>query len=790
MKKLLAVLALFAIGLSACGGGGNSSSGKGGGGGNGGGGNTQEAPAFTSANAATFTQSTAGTFTVTASGTPAPSITESGALPAGVTFTTPTLSGTATASGTFPITFTASNGVSPNATQSFTLTVNAVVTPPPSGSPMQLTNLSEAEGNPFDQITISGANFEEGTEAISVVFTPENGDPIQIVPTASSSADQVSVMIPPFFNSAGTSSPETVDVRILAFDSTTTYVSNVIKGLSVAILPPAYGAQPGVVTAALLTATQNISLSVQNAVSANSAYSGFVAPLGQLNMDTASVISALNNSLGGSISVPTQGGGTITLTAPQIVQADQVAQALVASFVTQAGVPLQPLVSGCPNQTGDAEFDVNLCSTQQYFQNLAASATPNAKRRTSAAKAQVALTKFQAAAATFSLNLVLGVGAGLVGEGPVYEIVLAPVASTFISSLVVTGEIPSTTDVKVGVTLAAFDNLLFEGTPVCSTTWDELQVLGGFFSEGPPSPESDQVPSGEFFWDFGGYENNTASQLHSWTAAGQPINENIGLPELNTGVSGVDSTTLVLPPSPAYYSLTISAGVGGSVGVNAPGPYVAGTTVTVTATANQGYTFTSWTGACAGQGMSCTLTMDSDLSTAATFTPNTPPPPPPPPSSPSGVYTGNFSVSFTAPTNTVGQTVTCYFTAPGGVVQWTIFPPTIVTPLMVSADWTAYWSGSPDNWQYCGESNTYGDADVSVSATLDDAGNLTWTDQDGYTYNATINAQGQIFGSTTYHNQWYMYVMDFTYGLGYSPYLLDYTGPLGTPLQGERVPRH
>jgi hypothetical protein len=86
------------------------------------------APTITSANAATFTVGTAGTFTVTASGSPAPTFSETGALPAGVTLNTMSgvLSGTAAAGsgGTYPITITAQNGVTPNATQSFTLTVD------------------------------------------------------------------------------------------------------------------------------------------------------------------------------------------------------------------------------------------------------------------------------------------------------------------------------------------------------------------------------------------------------------------------------------------------------------------------------------------------------------------------------------------------------------------------------------------------------------------------------------------------------------------------------------------
>jgi hypothetical protein len=86
------------------------------------------APAITSANSTTFTVGTAGAFAVTATGFPAPTFSETGALPAGVTLngTTGALSGTPAAGtgGTYPIAITATNGVSPNATQNFTLTVN------------------------------------------------------------------------------------------------------------------------------------------------------------------------------------------------------------------------------------------------------------------------------------------------------------------------------------------------------------------------------------------------------------------------------------------------------------------------------------------------------------------------------------------------------------------------------------------------------------------------------------------------------------------------------------------
>ena len=90
---------------------------------------TNAAPAITSANNATFTAGTAGSFTVTTTGAPTATLTETGnALPSGVTFQdngngTATLAGTASAAGSFTITILATNGIAPDATQTFTLNV-------------------------------------------------------------------------------------------------------------------------------------------------------------------------------------------------------------------------------------------------------------------------------------------------------------------------------------------------------------------------------------------------------------------------------------------------------------------------------------------------------------------------------------------------------------------------------------------------------------------------------------------------------------------------------------------
>jgi hypothetical protein len=94
-----------------------------------------EAGSITSADHVTFQVATSNTFSVTTVGYPAPSLSESGALPTGVTFTdngdgTATLAGTPASgtSGNYPLLLTAHNGVGSDGTQNFSLTVGAAQT--------------------------------------------------------------------------------------------------------------------------------------------------------------------------------------------------------------------------------------------------------------------------------------------------------------------------------------------------------------------------------------------------------------------------------------------------------------------------------------------------------------------------------------------------------------------------------------------------------------------------------------------------------------------------------------
>jgi large repetitive protein len=127
----------------------------------------EQPPTITSADQAIFTEGVAGSFTVTASGYPAPTFTETGTLPAGVTLASNgVLSGTPAlgTAGVYPITLTASNGVAPEASVSFTLTVAQpyeVQASQQSGYCLDNTGGSSADSNPI-QIWSCLGNANQG----------------------------------------------------------------------------------------------------------------------------------------------------------------------------------------------------------------------------------------------------------------------------------------------------------------------------------------------------------------------------------------------------------------------------------------------------------------------------------------------------------------------------------------------------------------------------------------------------------------------------------------------------
>ena len=129
-----------------------------------------QAPAITSAGQATFEAGQAGTFTVTAAGFPAPTLAESGTLPAGVTFdaSTGVLSGSpaAGAVGIYPITLTATSSLG-TVTQAFRLTVDGDTSFVAAG-PVRILDTRNGTGH-------SGAVGPNGT--ISLQVTGVHGVP-------------------------------------------------------------------------------------------------------------------------------------------------------------------------------------------------------------------------------------------------------------------------------------------------------------------------------------------------------------------------------------------------------------------------------------------------------------------------------------------------------------------------------------------------------------------------------------------------------------------------------------
>ncbi|HEY2705903.1 MAG TPA: putative Ig domain-containing protein [Candidatus Dormibacteraeota bacterium] len=126
-----------------------------------------QAPAITSANTLALTTGSPAAFTVTATGYPAPSITESGTLPSGVSVTGGVFSGTPVSgsAGSYPITLTAANGVLPDAVQSFTLTVTN-----PTATTITSSALRTLLNGPVTFTATVAATFGTGTPTGTVTF--------------------------------------------------------------------------------------------------------------------------------------------------------------------------------------------------------------------------------------------------------------------------------------------------------------------------------------------------------------------------------------------------------------------------------------------------------------------------------------------------------------------------------------------------------------------------------------------------------------------------------------------
>ncbi|HEY2911061.1 MAG TPA: FG-GAP-like repeat-containing protein, partial [Gemmataceae bacterium] len=176
-----------------------------------------QAPTITSADSATFAHGASGSFMVVASGFPAPTLAETAALPSGVSFNSVTgalaLDGS-TPTGIYDLTFNAINGISPDASQIFTLTVASSAAHSPAlvvgGSAngqatLYHPNASGAFGSPVGTIAlpgISGTNVRATTGDVNgdgipdAILVSGPGTPIRVA--VISGADNATVLVAPF----------------------------------------------------------------------------------------------------------------------------------------------------------------------------------------------------------------------------------------------------------------------------------------------------------------------------------------------------------------------------------------------------------------------------------------------------------------------------------------------------------------------------------------------------------------------------------------------------------------
>ena len=150
-------------------------------------------PTITSAPATTFVAGSPGTFSVTATSYPTVLlVTKAGALPAGVTLSNSgTLAGTPSQVGSFPISLTVSNGVSPDATQAFMLTVI--------GHPT-ITSFSPASGAVGTVVTIVGTNLSGATKVafngVKATITKNTATKIKVSVPLGATTGKIKVVTP------------------------------------------------------------------------------------------------------------------------------------------------------------------------------------------------------------------------------------------------------------------------------------------------------------------------------------------------------------------------------------------------------------------------------------------------------------------------------------------------------------------------------------------------------------------------------------------------------------------
>ncbi len=273
-------------------------------------------PAITSAASATFTAGSSGTFSVTTTGSPTAALSESGALPSGVTFVdngngTATLAGTAGGVSSSVITISANNGVGNPATQTFTLTVNAPVSNDFSiaASPTSATVTAGSGTSP----TISTTVTSGATQSVALSATGAPSGALVSFSPQTINAGQSSTMT---VTTSSTTPTGTSTITVTGTGSSATHSTTF--SLTVNPAPPndfSIGASP---TSATVTAgsgtSPTISTTVTSGATQSVALSATGAPSGALVSFSPQTINAGQSSTMTVTTSSTTPTGTSTIT--------------------------------------------------------------------------------------------------------------------------------------------------------------------------------------------------------------------------------------------------------------------------------------------------------------------------------------------------------------------------------------------------------------------------------------------------------------------------------------------
>ena len=299
-----------------------------------------QAPAIGSSASTTFTAGTAGSFTVTTTGFPASSVSKTGTLPSGVTFTdngngTATLAGTPAAGtgGSYSLSITATNGTAPNATQSFTLTVDQS---PAITSTASTTFTTGAAGS----FTVTSTGYpaatvsESGALPNGVSFTNNGNGTATLAGTPAAGTGGVYTVQITASNGVGTNAAQSFTLTVnqataITSASSTTFTAGTAGSFAVTATgypAPTFteiGALPtgvtltsaGVLSGAPAAGTggvYTIQITASNGVGTNAVQS-FTLTVGQAPAITSAASTTFTTSAAGSFTVTTTGYPASTL---------------------------------------------------------------------------------------------------------------------------------------------------------------------------------------------------------------------------------------------------------------------------------------------------------------------------------------------------------------------------------------------------------------------------------------------------------------------------------------------